>query len=203
MTALSLVKERPILFSSEMVRAILAGNKTQTRRGVAARLMLPEDLGGIRLESCPYGKVGDRLWVKETFQWNEEHDGGFEPMFSRTTPRFYYAADYVHPDSLSPWKSSIFMPRQASRILLEVVSVRVERLKDMDGLDAWAEGVACSAWAESDWDDGGYPTSWENRYAYAREQFEELWDSINGKSPGKTWTDNPYVWVIEFKRVHP
>lgn len=175
------MKGHPILFSAAMVRAILEGEKTQTRR--IARLNAsgrvawkghnwhcddPES----RL-ACPYGQPGDRLWVRETWA-----DTMSDP------PEAVYRADGErHPSSFLKWKPSIFMPRWASRITLEVTGVRVERLQEISKADVIAEGI-----------DGlsDIHAGWHQPYA-------QLWDSINAKRA--PWSSNPLVWVIEFKRV--
>jgi len=184
------MKERPILFSAPMVRAILAGQKTQTRR--VMKKLPPQKFGcshsikdcifgkgwsfndargncacdGVR---CPYGEPGDRLWVRET--WAHAIGGGF-----------HYKADYGHSDWL--WKPSIHMPRRASRITLEVAGVRVERLQDISEADAYAEGVEATEY-------GQFP---------APSAFKYLWESINGP---ESWISNPWVWVVEFKKNQP
>ena len=172
------MKERPILFSAPMVRALLAGTKTQTRR-IAKGLALewlsegfePTFVADDANRLCPYGKPGDRLWVREA--WAKTHCLGHE--------MFVYRAEDNRTDYGGPWKPSIHMPRLASRILLEIVSVRIERLQDISEADAEAEGtpIPCGGWV------GGY---------------RNLWESING--PG-SWDSNSWVWVVEFKRVIP
>lgn len=197
------MKERPILFSGAMVRAILAGSKTQTRRVVksfksyvpaAAAVVdcvkdvdgLPSrvDMLGENSELCPYGEPGDRLWVKETWRVARGKDKNL---------RFGWVADDAWSKSFPEkvpvkWclvhQPSIHMPRWASRITLEVVKVRVERLQDITEEDAKAEG--CARFED---DHGGYS---------ARVMFCELWESINGAG---SWDLNPWVWVVEFKKV--
>ena len=182
------MKERPILFSAPMVRALLAGTKTQTRRIVKARDLEWMDVHqGLRepdnAERCPYGQPGDRLWVRETFA---RIDGQTRPWIETD-----YQATYTHGDRLGDtlgikkrWTPSIHMPRHASRITLEVTGVRVERLQDISEADAIAEGVRNSLHLP-----GG---------RFARENFEHLWWTIHGDG---SWESNPWVWVIEFKRV--
>jgi hypothetical protein len=148
------MKERPILFSAPMVRAILDGRKTQTRRVIKEKLMRGE---GAHVNNCQYGKPGDRLWVRETFCYHDY------------LARYLYKADGV---TGVKWKPSIFMPRIASRIMLEITGIRVERLQDISEEDAIAEGWPKS----SDW-------------------YRSLWESINGQG---SWVLNPWVWVIEF-----
>ena len=137
---------------------------------------------------------GQTLWVRETW-------GTFEPFgkpVAKDKSKLVYRADggVFVPDC--GWKPSIFMPRWASRIELEIVSVRVERLNEIRCDDAFAEGVPCASWAEHDWDDDGFPTPIEKRHRQAIEEYKELWESINGKG---SWALNPWVWVVEFKRV--
>lgn len=215
----TLVKERPILFSGEMVRAILAGNKTQTRRVVKpqppsnvesathnnardAWFWWDNGLTGDKFE-CPYGKVGDRLWVRESWcrKWNER---GFvyNSAGELDASCVHYRADgydvlacdgdgYLKRrkggGECSPWTPSIHMPRWASRILLEITDVRVERLQDISEADAIAEGCVVSG------SDGKFSVPGP---VY---RYEQLWDSINGKK--HPWASNPWVWVIAFKKV--
>lgn len=186
------MKERPILFSAPMVRALLDGSKTQTRR--VAKITdaghVKEPRGHRRWHpgdpaaslACPYGQPGDRLWVRET--WRANADGGFEykacegPMLS--------AFRQIFDDILKrKWKPSIHMPRAASRILLEVTAVRLERLQDISRGDAMAEGCPFQNMAQGD-----DPRKW----------FSDLWITLNGHG---SWAVNPLVWVIEFKRVTP
>jgi len=175
------MKERPILFSAPMVRAILEGRKTQTRRVVKDRHIdaaPPACFFQWLRERCPYGKPGDRLWVRESFcpiYPQDPHYNGGRPI------EYDYQATYKHGDRLGDligvkkkWKPSIHMPRAASSITLEVTDVRVERLGDVSESDARAEGVQSVA------------------------EFKELWASINGPS---SWDANPFVWVVSFRRM--
>jgi hypothetical protein len=178
---------RPILFSGAMVRAILDGRKTQTRRIVKpqpeyaqrdGRLLRLEEINpdlwptatARLLPSCPYGAPGDRLWVRET--WRRAQDGVL-----------YYRA-CTGDDSFdgNAWKPSIHMPRAYSRITLEITSVRVERVQDIGPGDAYAEGIS-----------EVYPE-------HAVFAFRRLWDSINAER-GYGWDANPWVWVVDFQRV--
>lgn len=197
------MKERPILFSAPMVRAILDGSKTQTRRivgghsirqpGVFIGLTGPDAEqinfdtesaewycdGGFWHKRCPYGQPGDRLWVRETFTATRDR----EAILYRADP-FY--ADMPRGDLGRDWDwtPSIHMPRWASRILLEVVGVRVERLQDISEDDAIAEGCQ---WDEDD-----------NHEVDPVSMYRELWEQINGAG---SWDANPWVWVVEFRRM--
>jgi hypothetical protein len=203
------MKERPILFSAPMVRAILAGTKTQTRRVVKPQppgtvlspTMVARDAAAPSgysfisdeyddmLLTCPYGAPGDRLWVRETWGRDQADNGG-----DRHWNRIVYRADpgeqALDNGTPVPWKPSIHMPRWASRITLEVTGVRVERLQDISVADAMAEGVV-----EVNENLRGLEPCMEWRYAY-----EDLWESINGAG---SWDANPWVWVVEFKRGDP
>lgn len=176
------MKERPILFSAPMVRALLEGRKTQTRRIVKLpakdgsgdnRFVFDDAEGRKRFIDCPYGEPGDRLWVRET--WRPAQVDGMA----------WYAAtcgDETH----ERWKPSIHMPRWASRITLEITGVRVEQLQDISESDAIAEGVTPSDMKAISCLDRNY-------HAYFM-----LWESINGSG---SWDLNPWVWVIEFRRI--
>lgn len=192
------MKERPILFSAPMVRAILEGRKTQTRRIVSPQ---PPHLSPVKaynrpngtwcwtLETgmgdgtsngflCPYGFPGDRLWVRERINRTD----ALEPWSE-------YAADGLPTVADAwPWKRnslpSIHCPRGLSRIDLEIVAIRVEKLNLISWSDAIAEGPRPCGWGR---DDGG-----------VQRNFATLWESING--PG-SWDSNPYVWVVEFRRI--
>lgn len=205
------MKERPIPFNGDMVRAIRDGRKTQTRRvikpqppdnlkwtGWIVDSTCSKDIGCVEwndnfplstkshIVRCPYGAPGDRLWVKET--WAQAPHG------------YIYKANYSNPSAdgvvdlksgeVIPlvWKSSRFMPRAASRILLEIVKVRVERVQEIGEADAIAEGATPSG-VGNDLD-----------HLKFRAGFQYLWDSINAKG-GFGWDTNPWVWVVEFKQV--
>jgi hypothetical protein len=221
------MKERPILFSAPMVRAILAGQKTVTRREVTKQAALDCLAAGFEpsfltlpgnADLCPYGKPSDRLWVRETWgviSHNFDQHGNAvawepdRPAKAIREMRFgggYYSGHVIYRadgpaewagdddgggEPRSAWKSSIHMPRIASRILLEITGVRVERLQDISRSDIRAEGLVCPPELASDdvspnyrdW----YPAAWR-----------ELWQSINGPA---CWEANPWVWVVEFERV--
>lgn len=254
------VKEKPILMSSEMVRAILDGRKTQTRRvaklplfnakemrvdsaGRVEALVTAEECRRVGIEplhegphwhhvvedtgrfaTCPYGQVGDRIWVREAhYVESAGYPDGREKFV------LYRATDSQAP--VSHWTPSIHMPRWASRITLEIADVRVERLQDISGRDCAAEGcepdweafndaTCCDeGWEEPeefieecenecDWINYGHELvhsnehkEWErDRRNYAlRLAYKYLWDRINGKK--HPWSSNPWVWVIEFKRA--
>lgn len=213
------MKERPILMSAPMVRAILAGTKTQTRRVVKGA---PEGWAPIGPETfnpivinrhgnrepgpdafgagnedgdcwicCPFGAPGDRLWVRESFA---KIDGQ-----TRSWIETDYRATYTHGDRLGDtlgikkrWTPSIHMPRSASRITLEVTEVRVERLQDISDADALAEGVErCTS------DTSLVARSLVNGSMHV-DRYAKLWESING--PG-SWDANPWVWVVSFRRL--
>jgi hypothetical protein len=228
---MSNVKERPILFSAPMVRAILEGRKTQTRR-VEKEFAGRDDLDAIlkrypNQNGCPYGAPGDRLWVRETMRVAYEEGDAYDPMGGQgaslgsfhgvsyglarhpPTPYLVYAADKSAFDKLPPdgkadleIKSipSIHMPRWASRIDLEVTGVRVERLQDISEADAIAEGVRDGAGLYGDDDIGLLNAVLKTNGSYPVGRFAMLWQSINGAG---SWDANPFVWVVEFKRVRP
>ena len=171
------MKERPILFSAPMVRAILAGTKTQTRRAVKLDATPePKYSRDVVLRyRCPYGQPGDRLWVRETWMYGQ----GSTPIFR---------ADVLVTPKDQVWRSPIHMPRAASRITLEITGVRVERLQDISEADAVEEGAPGGH--------GAIPGYGYN--ALPGEHYRHVWESINGPS---SWDANPWIWAIEFKRV--
>lgn len=197
------MKARPILFSGPMVRALLDGRKTQTRRivkltpkdGVADNRFVFEDINGkFRFIDCPYGRPRDLLWVRET--WGETGS----PM------RVDYKADAgpitetARMSAGLKWKPSIHMPRYASRLTLRITAVRVERLQDISEEDAISEGIellggptSCSPWKDY---------SKDQRYKFfsaPSASYCSLWESINGP---ESWDQNPFVWVIQFEVIH-
>lgn len=200
------ITDRPILFSAPMVRALLAGTKTQARRAVripAGYVMSERDDGTPwpwyashaqgDTESpwlrCPYGEVGDMLWVRESWGlhghgdytwWCRDSIKGRTEDDLRLSYEVAYAADAT--SAYDHWRPSIHMPRWASRITLRVTSVRVERVQDISEEDARAEGCV-----------GFY-----DRVPSHRETFTDLWISING---AESWEANPWVWVVGFERV--
>lgn len=196
------MKERSILFNSEMVRSVLAGRKTQTRRvirhrhhGTPIRYLgyIPErakhwfmgDCDSFELAS-PYGKVGDRLWVREAFELVPASAYRSSDVQQTVDPNqpdqsAIYRAGWPLSTSGLRWRPSIHMPRWASRIQLEVVSVKVQELQSISENDAVAEGV-------------------QPRKRTAVQMFVKLWDSIN-TARGIPWKSNPWVWVVEFKLI--
>lgn len=229
------ITERGMIFNGEMVRAILDGRKTQTRRIMKPQpepcprgghwwpsnvfktmLHVEEEMqngkggwGGLVGDACPFGDVGDRIWVRETWATLGNEDGccvDWEGNLckgdERSVARIYRASCEQRPGDYGlwsipddaywkphtkehkfegAWRPSIHMPRWASRILLEITGVRVERLRSMSQDDARAEGVIAASGPME-----------------AGLAFRELWDSIYGE---ESWKANPWVWVIEFKRV--
>lgn len=213
------MNEKPITFNTEMVQAILEGNKTQTRRAIKCQMKKPAS--GHYLDAynkseewfwwsedhrqnleqkitCPFGKVGDRLWVRETFKVvprtayaqsegvqqvikpNDNHDAAiFKAGWDRSKP--------------GRWKPARHMPRWASRITLEITDIRVERLQDISEEDAVAEGFKYEGWVPTynDPDSGG-----DGNEALPSEKFADMWESIY-----QNWDSNPWVWVIDFKVV--
>ncbi|ENZ8364424.1 hypothetical protein ACHA6J_005015 [Klebsiella pneumoniae] len=236
--------ERGMIFNGEMVRALLSGRKTQTRRIVkgtdgAVKFCKEWDINGkevfvvlgekdhtgmnpvLGAISCPFGAVGDRIWVRETWATLGNEDGcciDWEGNLckggERSAARIYRASCKQRPGDYGlwsipddaywkphtkehkfegAWRPSIHMPRWASRILLEITDVRVERLNSISQEDAQAEGLELTGWRPtySDPDSGGeVMTPYDN--------FAELWSSIYGD---ESWKANPWVWVISFERV--
>lgn len=220
------MKERPIIFNDEMVRAILEGRKTQTRRAVDPDLVqyVTDGVPGFQdkygdhhdtITRCPFGKSGDRLWVRECFTlescrhldyYDEPHSDGrpieriddgpcgkwwTQPHYRSTDPR----PELWYDDREEPgcrWRPSIHMPRKWSRINMEITGVRVERLQDISIEDSRREGFP------------GFDVCWKTmgpkQPRNAKDWFEWLWQSIYGAD---SWAANPWVWVVEFKKVAP
>lgn len=224
------VKERPILFKPEMVQAILEGRKTQTRRVIKnvkgncipfGKKMVSHVLDAVERDLCPYGKVGDRLWVRENFKVVETSSGGTSNEAQCYGEDDYFSAVVQYTDGTekfcddlyidtedninqpeqavrfskkSGWCPNIFMPRWACRLELEITNIRVERLQDISEGDAISEGVEKIFGEEhySVWKD--YT---EDRLILSPiESFKSIWNSTGGK-----WKENPWVWVIDFKVV--
>ena len=215
-------KERPMIFSAPMVRSLLSGSKTQTRR--IAKLTDAghvKQVGGHRrwhpadpnaALACPYGRAagdypGDRLWVRETHFINH-YLGSKTPGEDRAATEILYRAtdmDYVRnleDDEGLVWKPSIHMPRWASRITLEITRVRIERLQGISEADAKAEGIERSQ---------EYPALWKRGPLHGDQNtvnitgfpvlaYRSIWEEINGH---ESWAANPLVWVVEFKVIKP
>lgn len=187
-----MIRERPILFSAPMVRAILAGTKTQTRRAVkfnaagriqrAGKQWHRDDPEAVL--ACPYGRVGDTLWVRETLK----AEGAFM-VYAADNGRID-CGDLDWPACIEKRRTipSIHMPRWASRIDLRITGVRVEKLQEISEDDAMAEGVDAAAALAIPCSEG------------FRVEFSRLWESING--PG-SWDANPFCWVLTFERIKP
>lgn len=213
------MKERPILFNGAMVRAILAGNKTVTRRAMREQPVLKGRLwrfGGAGWSEgvqcmpavpghglaalCPFGQVGGRLWVRETFMDLRGTGVEHRPDPAGPLQRYAYAAecrpgshsDEVRKDMGLKWTPSIHMPRVACRIVLEITAVRIERLQAITAEQAEAEGVdvaMCRQYLET------APSRHECKAA-AIHGFSGLWNATGGD-----WAANPWVWVVEFQRL--
>ncbi len=239
--------ERGMIFNGEMVRALLSGRKTQTRRIMKPQpepcprgghwwpsnvfktmLHIEEEMqngkggwGGLVGDACPFGDVGDRIWVRETWgavSHELDEDGRIQPwtpdrpatvIHEMPFGNGYYSGHAIYAadgdftwgdddgyeDGRSCWKPSIHMPRAASRILLEITDVRVERLNAISEEDARAEGIidgGCLNCGEPE------PCGCANPEPDATDAFAYLWQSIYGQ---ENWNANPWVWVIEFKRI--
>ena len=203
---------KPILFSTPMVKAILDGRKTQTRRVVKPNIVdrfVLDDRGNLlgsyvegmpeaypTIDDAPY-KPGDILWVRETFcEVPYEHNHVPIKGGHITIPKYAYKADSER-DYTGIWKPSIHMPREAARIFLRVTNVRVERVQEITENDAKNEGV-------KDPYDYQEPSYYDQPHVRGMEinksAFAGLWDSLNAKR-GYGWEANPWVWVYEFERV--
>ncbi|EOF4353847.1 hypothetical protein [Klebsiella pneumoniae] len=233
------ITERGMIFNAEMVRALLSGRKTQTRRiikpqpeatlsGSLSGKWLSRPLNGLLLPKiediaihCPFGAVGDRIWVRETWgvvSHELDEDGRIQPwtpdrpatvIHEMPFGNGYYSGHAIYAadgdftwgdddgyeDGRSCWKPSIHMPRAASRILLEITTVRVERLNAISEEDARAEGIidgGCLNCGEPE------PCGCANPEPDATDAFAYLWQSIYGQ---ENWNANPWVWVIYFERI--
>jgi len=206
-----MTRERPILFNGEMVRAILAGRKTVTRRvarfNAAGRVQYKgrewhrDDPDAVA--ACPFGAPGDTLWVKEAWGMTASiplsaHEQACRDRFA---PREWlgYRADTAKGYC---WKSPRYMPRWASRITLEVTGRRLERVQDISEADAEAEGVERGGgryWLGSR--PPGEPEGVLKIHGSAVAAFADLWDSINGSREGCSWESNLWVWAVSFRRV--
>jgi hypothetical protein len=207
--------EHPIIFSGESIKAILEGRKTMTRRVIKPQPYLYENLApvigehivlgtdyyweykpgiamsihdAVKMGKCPYGIPGDHLWVKETLKKGHVTIG----MGFGKDVVVYQANNHYHPEFFWKWKkntlSARFMPRWASRITLEIINIRVERVQEISRNDALAEGIEIN------------PSLRDLGYSEGRTEFKHLWDSINAKR-GCGWDKNPWVWCISFRRL--
>lgn len=215
------MKERPILFSGPLVRAILDGRKTQTRRLVSRTPLSPRELQR-KVRSWPIGDTGDRLWVRET--WADVNTEAGPAFTYRADNSLHFCSDDAYPVEYERypgcgftmwhrdlwhreergckadhrWRPAIHMPRWASRLTLEVTCSTIERLQLIDDVGALEEGIAGVGPAdEQDYYapgvDGPFPTP--------KSAFAALWDSVAPK--GCLWQDNPMVWVLWFRRIDP
>lgn len=231
---MSEIKERPILFSAPMVRAILEGRKTVTRRAVKFPFkdkatgcwLAGNEIGPVEVrDNSPFGQPCDRLYVRETFMDLRGTGVEHRPDPGGPLQRYAYGAD-TRPGSSGDearkdfglkWKPSIHMPRAASRILLEITDVRVERLQDISDEQAQAEGIIPVPKTTEDshqfW--RNYHLSGDGTFCVRtpKESFKSLWCHVAGgsfpkgeaayKASPHSWDANPWVWVVEFKQVTP
>lgn len=216
------MKQRPILFSTPMVQAILEGRKTMTRRIIKPQPILfyngwkwegtrpkaKQNSGAMAVFNhtgeptgdpclawaCKYGREGDVLWVRETWCHNAEEEGSF--LYRAT-----HTEAWDEETGGSPWKPSIHMPKSAARIFLQITNVRVERLQDISEEDSKAEGMKPTLFHSST---GRYEEITPEHVFYGsaihkfRTGFKNLWMKINGE---ESWKSNHWVWVIDFKRI--
>ncbi|HCQ4380010.1 TPA: hypothetical protein OKT98_004372 [Escherichia coli] len=186
------VKERGMIFNDEMVRAILGGNKTQTRRIVEEKFYGRAVAVELFAKHCPYGQPGDRIWVRETYRVHGKATDVATLVYRASVRNSWTEQTHRVPVEVcnkpvsEKWTPSIHMPRWASRILLEITDVRVERLHDMSEADAKAEGASPATYKIT-------PPE-----AVYRVGFGDIWRGIYGQ---ENWLSNPWVWVIEFKRI--
>ena len=220
------MSERPILFSGPMVRAILEGRKTQTRRVIKPqppqgwqlseiyaqrsehlkphlifRANHPTGCAGNGFSPAP-GKiiparyaVSDRLWVRETWATDFKENILYRATDESPSPMGPYGAKIIVDGVPSIWRPSIFMPREYSRITLAITRIRVERLQQITETDAVAEGIEPAVF------DSSHINQHLQGGSLVIDRFARLWDSINGKKV--PWESDPYVWVLEFKRIKP
>ncbi len=196
------VKERGMIFNDEMVRAILGGNKTQTRRIVEEKFYGRAVAAELLAKHCPYGQPGDRIWVRETYRVHGKATDVATLVYRASVRNSWTEQTHRVPVEVcnnpvsEKWTPSIHMPRWASRILLEITNVRVERLNDISECDARDEGVPPAGSLLPD-HPGTFLTP-KGDFAMAKVAFQRLWESIYGE---ESWSANPWVWVIEFERI--
>lgn len=196
------IQERPIIFNQEMVKAILEGRKSQTRRVIKPQ---PFDILGDEDEyihcvgndykkyniKIPY-RIGQKLWVREIFGIDWENKAFYKEAYNRRRVEAGYLPRFKkHPC----WKSSIFMPKKYARIWLKVIDIRVEKIQDISENDCIKEGVKMCYWYRNL---KGEDVTFNSKYKMG---FANLWDNINAKH-GYGWEENPFCWVIEFKRIN-
>lgn len=203
------MKARPILFSTEMVQAILAGRKTQTRRVIQPQPPVPECSYTQLLNKCRYGQRRDMLWVRETWQSTYDETTKYWSFIFKADGKLWY-----DDDGLVRWKPGIYMPKAAARIWLQVTDIRVERVQDINKDDVISEGFSCLSkdhsfclkhamaptWkyglSESDGLPGAEGWKWRDWEINPVEAYRKLWSAINGTG---SWAANPWVWVVSFR----
>lgn len=226
------MKEYPILFNTEMVKAILDGRKAQTRRPIKGQDIVRQGIShpewangeghagncwycheaeypeeGSLDFKCPFGQIGDRLWVRETFRPFQPHqeEGVVRGYQYKADNSFNYIPPLAEDEGClinkiddGKWKPSIHMPRAACRIILEITDIKIERVQDITNEDAQAEGIRflkkCK-YSQQDWW-GIEPDNYDIMMPNPKSSFVLLWNSIY-----KNWGDNPWVWIVEFKRI--
>jgi len=210
----------PILFSTPMVQAIIEGRKTMTRRVIKPQPILGENRVwqgkgkscsfGFTTESatemyklngsCPYGQIGDVLWVRETFLKHPIPNEGYKFKANYSIEQLNTS---IFKNKILKWKPSLFMPKAACRIFLKITEIRVERLQDITNEDSLKEGIEIGETVKSPLSDNNLQTyknylSDEFKWYAPKLSFNTLWQSINGKD---SWEANPWVWVICFERI--
>lgn len=200
-----------LIFTGESVSRIMAGTKTMTRRVVKGCVEEPGECSEqawmhSEMPKYPYGVVGDQLWVRETWRTEERasdmvdgvlfQDGTFRPIEDSGAAAILWIDAHANGKYGDGWRLPMFMPRWASRLTLEITGIRVERLQDITEEDAITEGI-------SGWEHLGSYDGYDDDFQTAREVFRGLWDKLNGKHA--PWKENPWVWVISFKKLdsHP
>lgn len=208
------MKYKPILFSTPMVRAILKGRKSQTRRVIKPQYAersngekIPLDVFSKECDLVLFAphQPGDILWVRET--WGTAYTYGDKGNHGKVGMYVYLAdGDTLAPTLSMKWRPSIHMPREAARIFLRVIDVRAERVQEISEADAEAEGIGDlfqDEIAHSDKPIYNIPVDWNMKNPLAICQYELLWDSLNAKRDGGiyAWDKNPWVWVYTFEHA--